>query len=64
MRPYFCYFLDDHGAIVGLQVMVCADEREPIERPPTCWPAIPTAWAWRFGAARRVLLRTAEPRHA
>jgi len=28
MRPYHCYFLDDHGLIRGQQVVLCDDDRE------------------------------------
>ncbi|HTK36796.1 MAG TPA: hypothetical protein VL358_16110 [Caulobacteraceae bacterium] len=28
MRPYHCYFLDDHGLIADQKVVVCGDDRE------------------------------------
>ena len=65
MRPYRCYFLDDHGAIRGVQVMVCLDDRELAELAPRLLASHPDhAGVEVWERSRRVLLQTAEPRHA
>ena len=62
MRPYRCYFLDDHGLIKGQQVVVCNDDHEVGEiasgllaqRPQLCGIEV-------WSRARRVSLYTACP---
>ena len=65
MRPYRCYFLDDHGRIKDTRVVVCNGDREVeriafgllAERPEHRGVEV-------WNRSRRVGLQTADPQHA
>jgi hypothetical protein len=64
MRPYRCYFLDAHGAIAGVHVLVCADDREASVLAPELLAQRPEHSGLEvWDRSRRIAIHTADPRH-
>jgi hypothetical protein len=65
MRPYRCYFLDAHGLIKGLQVVVCNGDREVDEIASGLLAQRPEHRGIEvWNRSRRVSLHTADSQHA
>ena len=65
MRPYRCYFLDAHGLIKDIRVVVCDGDRE-VDRIASDLlaehPQLSSVEIW--SRSRRVGLLAADPNHA